>query len=126
MLSRADLENQLFLLRSGSTTSVTYKGRDRARWGPWMQRRDSLWWGRTNTPPRLALSMSAWVIWGNTCQQPYSPVASWMEDADVALNDEGQQYGNLDEASAIARVPRKCPRYLVWRSQTNAWWSEED
>ena len=23
------------------------------------------------------------------CQQPYSPVASWMEDTDVALNDEG-------------------------------------
>ena len=41
------------------------------------------------------------------CQQPYSPVASWMEDTDVALNDEGQQYGNLDEASAIARAPRK-------------------
>ena len=39
------------------------------------------------------------------CQQPYSPVASWMEDTDVALNDEGQQYGNLDEASAIARAP---------------------
>ena len=46
------------------------------------------------------------------CQQPYSPVASWMEDADVALNDEGQQYGNLDEASAIARVPRKC--LVIW------------
>ena len=46
------------------------------------------------------------------CQQPYSPVASWMEEADVALNDEGQQYGNLDEASAIARVPRKC--FVVW------------
>ena len=47
------------------------------------------------------------------CQQPYSPVASWMEDADVALNDEGQQCGNLDEASAIARVPRKCPSLSV-------------
>ena len=35
-----------------------------------------------------------------------------MEEADVALNDEGQQYGNLDEASAIARVPRKC--LVVW------------
>ena len=34
--------------------------------------------------------------------------SSWMEDTDVALNDEGQQYGNLDEASAIARAPRKC------------------
>ena len=37
-----------------------------------------------------------------------------MEEADVALNDEGQQYGNLDEASAIARVPRKC--LVVWCS----------
>ena len=46
------------------------------------------------------------------CQQPYSPVASWMENADVALNDEGQQYGNLDEASAIARAPRKC--LVIW------------
>ena len=25
------------------------------------------------------------------CSRPYSPVAKWMEDADVALNDEGQQ-----------------------------------
>ena len=46
------------------------------------------------------------------CQQPYSPVASWMEDTDVALNDEGQQYGNLGEASAIARAPRKC--LVIW------------
>ena len=46
------------------------------------------------------------------CQQPYSPVASWMEDTDVALNDDGQQYGNLDEASAIARAPRKC--LVIW------------
>ena len=46
------------------------------------------------------------------CQQPYSPVASWMEDTDVALNDEGEQYGNLDEASAIARAPRKC--LVIW------------
>eukprot|EP00434_Breviolum_minutum_P045717 symbB.v1.2.041045.t1/scaffold7773.1/size9362/1 len=41
------------------------------------------------------------------CTQPYSPAARWMSEVDVALNDEGQQYGNLDEASAIARVPRK-------------------
>ena len=44
--------------------------------------------------------------------QPYRPVARWMSDVDVALNDEGQQYGNLDEASAIARVPRK--GLVVW------------
>ena len=30
----------------------------------------------------------------------------------MALNDEGQQYGNLDEASAIARAPRKC--LVIW------------
>eukprot|EP00434_Breviolum_minutum_P025596 symbB.v1.2.022614.t1/scaffold1976.1/size93997/1 len=46
------------------------------------------------------------------CTQPYSPVARWMLEVDVALNDEGQQYGNLDEASAIARVPRK--GLVIW------------
>ena len=46
------------------------------------------------------------------CSQPYSAVAHWMSEIDVALNDEGQQYGNLDEASAIARVPRK--GLVVW------------
>ena len=46
------------------------------------------------------------------CTQPYSPVARWMSDVDVALNDEGQQYGNLDESSAIARVLRK--GLVVW------------
>ena len=46
------------------------------------------------------------------CTQPYSPVARWMADVDVALNDEGQQYGNLDEASAIARIPRK--GIVIW------------
>ena len=45
------------------------------------------------------------------CSQPYSPVAKWRE-VDMALNDEGQQYGNLDESSAIARIPRK--GFVVW------------
>ena len=35
-----------------------------------------------------------------------------MAEVDVALNDEGQQYGNLDESSAIARVPRK--GLVIW------------
>ena len=35
-----------------------------------------------------------------------------MADVDVTLNDEGQQYGNLDEASAIARIPRK--GIVIW------------
>ena len=54
------------------------------------------------------------------CTQPYSPVAPWMSDVDVALNDEGQQFGNLDEASAIARVSPQRPRCVVWGSQANA------
>ena len=41
-----------------------------------------------------------------------APVARWMAEVDVALNDEGQQYGNLDESSAIARVPRK--GLVIW------------
>ena len=35
-----------------------------------------------------------------------------MSEVDVAFNNEDQQYGNLDEASAIARVPRK--GLVVW------------
>ena len=46
------------------------------------------------------------------CSQPYSPVARWMREVDMALNHEGQQHGNLDEFSAIARVPRK--GLVVW------------
>ena len=35
-----------------------------------------------------------------------------MAEVDIALNDKGQQYGNLDEASAIARVLRK--DMVIW------------
>ena len=42
------------------------------------------------------------------CGQPYSPVAEWMRAADVALEDEGQLYRNMEEAASIARTPRKC------------------
>ena len=30
----------------------------------------------------------------------------------VVIGEEGQQYGNLDEASAVARVPRRC--LVIW------------
>lgn len=46
------------------------------------------------------------------CANRYSPVAQWMTDVDLALQDESQQYGNLEEASAIARMPRKC--LVMW------------
>ncbi len=48
------------------------------------------------------------------------PCGKVMEDVDAALNDEGQQYGNLDEASAVARVPRKC--LVIWCG--DCWFAE--
>ena len=33
-----------------------------------------------------------------------SLVAKWTEDADVTLDNEGKQYGDLNETSAIART----------------------
>ena len=42
------------------------------------------------------------------CGQPYSPVAEWMGKVDLVLKDEGQQYGNMEEAASIARTPATC------------------
>ena len=42
------------------------------------------------------------------CASKYSPVAQWMAEVDLAVQDESQQYGNLDETAAIARLPRHC------------------
>ena len=46
------------------------------------------------------------------CACKYGPMQEWMAEVDVALQDESQQFGNLDEASAIARMPRKC--LIMW------------
>ena len=35
-----------------------------------------------------------------------------MSEVDLTLHDESQQYGNLDETAAIARVPRTC--LVMW------------
>ena len=35
------------------------------------------------------------------CGQPFSPVAEWMSNVDVFLEDEGQQYGNMEEAASV-------------------------
>ena len=88
-------------------------------WGPlnWRKaqpaKRSSISYQATATLS-YAPSKSSLVAGGfhQECTQPYSPVARWMADVDVALNDEGQQYGNLDEASAIARIPRK--GIVIW------------
>ena len=35
-----------------------------------------------------------------------------MSEVDLTLHDESQQYGNLDETAAIARLPRNC--LVLW------------
>eukprot|EP00434_Breviolum_minutum_P044278 symbB.v1.2.039533.t1/scaffold6630.1/size16587/2 len=47
------------------------------------------------------------------CGQPYSPVSDWIKQVDMVLEDEGQQYGNMEEAATIARTPRTCFGNLV-------------
>jgi len=42
--------------------------------------------------------------------QPYSPVADWVSSVDLFLEDEGQQYGNMEEAATVAKTRR-----LVWK-----------
>ena len=44
--------------------------------------------------------------------QPYSPVSDWIKQVDLVLEDEGQQYGNMEEAATIARTPRTC--FEIW------------
>ena len=53
------------------------------------------------------------------CTQPYSPVARWMSEVDVALNDEGQQWKPGRSLCHCKSSPQR-PCYMVWRSQTNA------
>ena len=42
------------------------------------------------------------------CSQQFSPVADWMSSVDLFLGDEGQQYGNMEEAVSVARTPATC------------------
>ena len=42
------------------------------------------------------------------CSQQFSPVADWMGSIDLFLEDEGQQYGNMEEAASVARTPDTC------------------
>ena len=42
------------------------------------------------------------------CGQPFSPIADWMGTVDLFLEDEGQQYGNMEEAASVARTPATC------------------
>ena len=61
------------------------------------------------------------------CSQQFSPVADWMSSVDLFLEDEGQQYGNMEEAASVARTPATCLE--VWSGdhrQTPAWWPEKE
>ena len=42
------------------------------------------------------------------CSQQISPVADWMSSVDLFLEDEGQQYGNMEEAACTMRQGRGC------------------
>ena len=45
-----------------------------------------------------------------------------MSTVDLFLDDEGQQYGNMEEAASVARTPATCLE--VWssdRRRVNAW-----
>ena len=42
------------------------------------------------------------------CSQQFSPVADWISSVDLFLEDEGQQYGNMEEAVSVARTPATC------------------
>ena len=45
-------------------------------------------------------------------QQRYSPVSRWLATVHIALLDEAQQYGNLDELTTVARAPAQC--LILW------------
>ena len=45
-------------------------------------------------------------------QQRYSPVRQWISTIHLALMDEAQQYGNIDELTTLARAPNHC--LVLW------------
>lgn len=44
--------------------------------------------------------------------QKYSPMVEWIATVHLCLHDEAQQFGNLDEVAALARLPHSC--LCVW------------
>ena len=79
VLTRGELERQLFLLRSGSTTEVAYRGNDKDKWDMWTQQRDLAWRSQTTMPAQMTLRMSAWIIWGRTNYQAYLDWLDYLE-----------------------------------------------
>ena len=44
--------------------------------------------------------------------QKYSRILEWMTKVQLCLHDEAQQFGNLDEVAALARLPASC--ICIW------------
>ena len=44
--------------------------------------------------------------------QKYSPILEWIEKVQLCVHDEAQQFGNLDEVAALARLPSSC--LCIW------------
>ena len=44
--------------------------------------------------------------------QKYSPILEWIDKVQLCLHDEAQQFGNLDEVAALARLPPFC--LCIW------------
>ena len=60
------------------------------------------------------------------CGQHFSPIADWMSSVDLFLEDEGQQYGNMEEAASVARTPATCLEVWSGDHRQDAWWSEKE
>ena len=73
---------------------ITFK----TKWGDWL---DTM----SKTARGLTLH---WTYFQQECSQQFSPVADWMSSVDLFLEDEGQQYGNMEEAASVARTPATC------------------
>ena len=44
-------------------------------------------------------------------------IADWMSSVDLFLEDEGQQYGNMEEAASVARTPATCLDHRLKKSK---------
>ena len=60
--------------------------------------------GARKTTPRLGFR--------HETAQKYSPILEWMAKIQLCLHDEAQQFGNLDQVAALARLPASC--ICIW------------
>ena len=87
VLTRDELERQLFLLRSSSTTEVVYRGNDRDKWNLWTQQRALVWMSQSTRPAQMTLRVSAWILWGRTNYQAY---LDWLDHLEHQQTQSGR------------------------------------